>query len=58
MEKIVIINDDQKVTDLMVECLGILFPECDIHIRSKDEKAYDKYQTTGEFEPNQVIEKY
>ena len=51
MEKIVIINDDQEMTSFLIECLGLLFPECDIQVR---EKAFDENPTAGEYELNHM----
>jgi len=43
MNKIVILNGTSERDDSLIECLNILFPECEIEIQSKQTEGFEGF---------------
>ena len=43
MDKIVILNGNSERDDSLIECLNILFPECEIEIQSKQIEGFEGF---------------
>lgn len=52
MKKIVIINGPSKQDNLLMACLRILFPECDIQVQSQGIESAEAVHTVLEPDPS------
>ena len=43
MDKIVILTGNSERNDSLIECLNILFPECEIEIQSKQTEGFEGF---------------
>ena len=55
MKKIVIMNGPSKQNDLLMACLHILFPECEIQVQSKEMRIAEEVHTVSDSLPRKVI---
>ena len=49
MEKIVLVSEYGEEEDLLISCLRIMFPECEIQFSPKGETNLDKWEKKGAY---------